>query len=57
MKRYVEEFANDEMKEASDERKEEIKRILWACNGGLITSYEAICTICGKYKAIAEAAR
>ncbi len=50
MKRYVKEFANDEMRGTSDKRKEEIMHILWACENGLITSYEAICSICEKYK-------
>jgi hypothetical protein len=49
MKRYVKEFANDEMKCCTKERKEKIQHILKMYEKGLITAFEAIKSICDTY--------
>ena len=49
MKRYVKEFANDEMKCCSEERKTEIQHVLDVYKRGLITSLEAIKAIVDSY--------
>ena len=42
MKRYVKEFANDEMKNCSPERKEKIEIAVRAHERGYITAFEAV---------------
>lgn len=49
MKRFVKEFANDEMKCCTDERKVKIKHILKVYENGMITSFEAVKIICDTY--------
>ena len=49
MKRFVKEFANDEMKCCTDVRKAKIQRVLKAYERGLITSLEAVKLICDSY--------
>ena len=49
MKRYVTEFAKDEMKCCTEERKAKIQHILKNYERGLITSFEAVKTICDTY--------
>ena len=49
MKRYVTEFANDEMKCCTEERKAKIQHILKSYERGLITSFEAVKSICDTY--------
>ncbi len=49
MKRYVKEFANDEMKKSSNRRKSEIQAILNNYERGMITDLEAIKRICDTY--------
>lgn len=49
MKRYVKEFANDEMKCCSEERKTEIEHVLDVYKRGLITSLEAVKLIADSY--------
>lgn len=49
MKRFVKEFANDEMKCCTDERKAKIQHVLKMYEKGLITSLEAVRAICDSY--------
>lgn len=49
MKRYVKEFANDEMRCCTEDRKRRIKRILKRYENGIITSFEAVKSICDTY--------
>lgn len=49
MKRYVKEFAMDEMKCCTEERKADIKRILRNYENGMITAFEAVESICDTY--------
>ena len=49
MKRYVKEFANDELKCCSEKRKMEIERILNVHERGLITSFETVALIVETY--------
>jgi len=49
MKRYVKEFANDEMRKCSDRRKSEIKAILNNYERGMISDLEAVKCICDTY--------
>lgn len=49
MKRYVKEFANDEMKKCSNRRKSEIQAILNNYERGMITALEAVKSICDTY--------
>lgn len=49
MKRYVKEFANDEMKYCSEKRKEQIEKILRNYEKGMITSLEAVKGIVDSY--------
>ncbi len=49
MKRYVKEFANDEMKKCSNKRKSEIQTILNNYERGMITDLEAVKSICDTY--------
>lgn len=49
MKRYVKEFANDEMRCCTEERKEKIQRILKVYERGMITALEAVKSICDTY--------
>ncbi len=49
MKRYVKEFANNEMIKCSNRRKSEIQTILNNCKRGLITDLEAVKSICDTY--------
>ncbi len=49
MKRYVKEFANDEMKKSSNSRKSEIRAILNNYERGMITDLEAVKSICDTY--------
>lgn len=49
MKRYVKEFANDEMKSCTEERKVKIQHVLEVYEKGLITSLEAVKMICDTY--------
>ena len=49
MKRFVKEFANDEMKCCTEERKAKIQHVLRTYEKGLITSLEAVKAICDSY--------
>ncbi len=49
MKRYVKEFANDEMKKSPSSRKAEIQAILNNYERGIITALEAVKSICDTY--------
>lgn len=49
IKRYVKEFAADEMKCCSEKRKALIKRILRHYENGFITALEAVKSICDTY--------
>ncbi len=49
MKRYVKEFANDEMNRSSNKRKSEIQAILNNYERGTITALEAVKSICDTY--------
>lgn len=49
MKRYVIEFANDEMRCCTEGRKEKIQRILKVYTSGMITALEAVKSICDTY--------
>ncbi len=49
MKRYVKEFANDEMKKCSNKRRSEIQTILNNYERGMITALEAVKSICDTY--------
>jgi len=49
MKRYVKEFANDEVKKCSNRRKAEIQAILKNYERGMITALEAVKSICDTY--------
>ena len=49
MKRYVKEFANDELKCCTEERKKIIEHTLDVHKRGLITSFEAIKIIVDSY--------
>lgn len=46
LKRYVFEFANDELRVCTTEGRAKIERILTVYKRGLITSYEAVKRIC-----------
>lgn len=50
MKRYVQEFAKDELKCCSEARKEIIEKILEYCEMGLLTDFQAIERIVDSYK-------
>lgn len=49
MKRYVKEFAKDEMKCCTEERKQKIQNILKFYESGNITALEAVKSICDTY--------
>ena len=49
MKKYVLDFAKDEMRNCTNKRKSEIQAILKTYESGLITSFEAIKSICDTY--------
>lgn len=49
MKRYVKEFANDEMKCCTEERKQKIQKILEVYERDMITALEAVKSICDTY--------
>ena len=49
MKKYVIDFAKDEMKNCTNKRKMEIQAILENYENGLITSLEAVKGICDTY--------
>lgn len=47
MKRYVKEFANDEMSCCTERRRKQIRKILAMYESGIITAREAVAGICG----------
>ena len=49
MKKYVLDFAKDEMRNCTNQRKSEIQTILKNYERGMITSLEAIKSICDTY--------
>lgn len=49
MKKYVIDFAKDEMKDCTNKRKAEIQAILKSYENGMITSLEAVKSICDTY--------
>lgn len=49
MKRYVKEFANDQMKHCTEERKSYINTVLKHYKKGIITSFEAVELIVNSY--------
>lgn len=49
MKKYVTDFVKDEMKNCSNMRKSEIQKILRNYERGMITSLEAVKSICDTY--------
>lgn len=49
MKRYVKEFANDEMECCTEERKEKIQHILKVYEKGMVTPFETVKMICDTY--------
>lgn len=49
MKRYVKEFAKNEMRNCTNKRKAEIQTILKNYERGMITSLEAVKSICDTY--------
>lgn len=49
MKKYVIDFAKDEMKCCSNRRKAEIQTILKNYENGILTSIEAVKSICDTY--------
>lgn len=49
MKRYVKEFARDEMLCCTEERKRKIQKIVKFYERGIITALEAVKSICDTY--------
>lgn len=49
MKKYVIDFARDEMRNCTNQRKSEILKILKNYERGIITSLEAVKSICDTY--------
>lgn len=49
MKRYVREFANEQMKSCTEKRKAYIEKAVRYCERGIITSFEAVELIVNSY--------